>query len=167
MITPALSFGFAARLYDAVRPSYPAASSQSALVAPLPKPVVHTPVQPAPPSPPSPPSQATTTPLAHPRTTSPAAPVVSLGGREQPPAPALGSGDPHRVTLVPAGLAELLPTPLALVGIGESMPASDAWPTWVLTLFTLLLSVEAFLLVRLVQARRCEESEELEELPDL
>jgi hypothetical protein len=140
-----------------------AASNQSALVAPLAKPLVQTPVQPAPP--PSP-SQPTTTVLAHPRT-APPTPTSSLGGREQPRSPVLSSGGRHRTTSLPARLVELLPTPLALVGMDESLPASDAWPPWVLTLFTLLLTVEAFLLVRLVRARRFAQDEQLEELPDL
>jgi hypothetical protein len=60
--------------------------------------------------------------------------VVSLGGRVRP------------------ALPPLLPTPLALVGVGEALPADDAvWPAWKIAALALLGFSETFVLVRLVR----------------
>ena len=52
-----------------------------------------------------------------------------------------------------------MPTPLGLVGLHESLPSYQAYPTWLLGLFTLLATAEAFLLTHLVRARRAEVAE--------
>ncbi len=71
-----------------------------------------------------------------------AGPLRISGGRRQPVAiPALRTAPP--------------PTPLGLVGVGETLPAGrSVWPSWMLSLLGALLAGEAFLLVRLVRARR-------------
>jgi hypothetical protein len=143
--------------------SGPAASNQGAVVVPLPKPAVQTPV---PPARPRTPSRPRTTGLAHLRT-APPAPVRSSGGRAVPRSPLVTTGG-HRLASLQGRLAEFLPTPLALAGIDESLPHSDAWPAWVLTMLTLLASAEAFLLVRLARTRRfARTAEQLAQLPDL
>jgi hypothetical protein len=62
--------------------------------------------------------------------------VLSSGGRETPAPPAI------------------VPTPLGLIGTGESLPVSSyAWPAWKIVLLTLLAVGEGFVLVRLARDR--------------
>jgi hypothetical protein len=67
----------------------------------------------------------------------PFAPAVSTGGRIHPALPR-------------GGIAKIVPTRLAEVGL-ESLPSYDAWPSWLLALLALLASAEVFLLVRLAR----------------
>jgi hypothetical protein len=70
--------------------------------------------------------------------------VLSLGGRVLPPVP------------------PLLPTPLALVGVGEALPAYDPdWPAWKIAALALLGFSETFVLVRLVRSGRLMAAAEL------
>jgi hypothetical protein len=63
--------------------------------------------------------------------------VLSLGGRALPPLP------------------PLLPTPLALVGLGEALPAYDpGWPAWKIAALALLGFGETYVLVRLARGGR-------------
>jgi hypothetical protein len=76
-------------------------------------------------------------------------PVRSRGGRERPW---------HVVSLgghVTPARPPLLPTPLALVGVGEALPADvPVWPTWKIAALALLGFSETFVLVRLVRNGR-------------
>jgi hypothetical protein len=70
--------------------------------------------------------------------------VLSLGGRVLPPVP------------------PLVPTPLALVGVGEALPAYDPdWPAWKIAALALLGFSETFVLVRLVRSGRLMAAAEL------
>ena len=57
-------------------------------------------------------------------------------------------------------VARLFPTPLALVGLHEAIPSSEAWPDWLLATIAILASAEAFLLTRLAGARHFVEPSE-------
>jgi hypothetical protein len=97
--------------------------------------------------------------------TSPPPPVSASGGRRQPAvAPVTATGGRLASASLPA-IVELFPTKLAEVG-NDSLPAYGSWPSWVLGAFTLLASVEAFLLVRIARARRYAQGERLRELAD-
>jgi hypothetical protein len=117
-------------------------------------PVQQTPVQQAPVQQVTPPAatiaSAPTTP-AKPRT-----PVLSRGGRTQVQislaASAGGRLQAVSVVQLQPAAATLYPTKLAVVG-DEALPYRDTWPSWVLAAITLLVSAEAFLLVRLARAR--------------
>jgi hypothetical protein len=99
--------------------------------------------------------------------TTPPAPAIASGGREQPvlAAPATATGGRFEATSLPARIVELFPTRLAEVG-DDSLPSYDSWPSWVLAAFTLLASAEAFLLVRLARARRYAHGERIRQLTD-
>jgi hypothetical protein len=90
-------------------------------------------------------------------------PALSSGGRAQVPIPVATSGGhaddetssaavatPHAVPPPPA--PALVPTKLVAVG-HDPVPSYDAWPSWVLTVLTVLISAEAFLVVRLSRSR--------------
>jgi hypothetical protein len=89
-------------------------------------------------------------------------PASSSGGRVEAPVPVTTSGghaDDEPVTVPPvapvvpdAPSPKLFPTKLVAVG-HEPVPAYDAWPSWVLALLTVLISAEAFLVVRLSRSR--------------
>lgn len=51
-------------------------------------------------------------------------------------------------------------TPLALVGLHEALPSSEAWPDWLLAAIAIMASAEAFLLTRLAGARHFVEPSE-------
>ena len=88
----------------------------------------------------------------------PPTPAGSAGGREEPAVvtPPSTSGHAPSVSVV-TNIVELMPTPLAIAS--DSLPATEAWPPWVLSLFTLLATAEAFLLVRIARARRFRRAE--------
>jgi hypothetical protein len=62
--------------------------------------------------------------------------------------------------VVHSKVARLLPTPLALVGLHEALPSSEAWPDWLLAAIAIMASAEAFLLTRLAGARHFVEPSE-------
>ena len=87
-------------------------------------------------------------------------PAASSGGRAEAPVPVSTTGGradeepaatPTPVPTAPA--AKLFPTKLVAVG-HEPVPTYDAWPSWVLALLTVLISAEAFLVVRLSRSRQ-------------
>jgi hypothetical protein len=147
---------------------------QGAVVAPLPKPaekpaVVSKSLEPATAEAPAP-TQTVSDPPATRTQVTPITTVLvsSAGGREAPVAPLISAASRNYPTSMVSRIVRLVPTPLAISGIDESLPAKDAWPAWVLAVFSLLVSAEAFLLVRLARARRYRrDSEEPELLPDL
>jgi hypothetical protein len=150
-----------------------AASEPRPIVAPVakPKPVVRTPARPvrtqtAPIRPRTTPRTAT---LAIPRKVAPKKrpPVRSRGGRQGAVVPLISTGGHHHSVSVVTRIVRLMPTPLAIVGIDEGLPTNDSWPAWVLAAFSLLVSAEAFLLVRLARGRRYRRTQELVQLPDL
>jgi hypothetical protein len=79
------------------------------------------------------------------RRQAPPQPVQSSGGRAAPSPPPVTAVKPHTTSL--------MPTPLSFVG-RDALPSYDSWPSWMLAMFTLAASIEAFLLTRLVRARR-------------
>jgi hypothetical protein len=90
------------------------------------------------------------------RTASPAAspalvPAAAAGGREQGWVPPSGGGRDESVS---ATALTITPTPLGLVGAGDSLPSYDhSWPSWMIPLLTLLAAAEGFVLVRLALGR--------------
>jgi hypothetical protein len=96
------------------------------------------------------------------------APAASSGGREAPPAPATITGG-RRAASLQDRLAQVPPTPLAVVGVGEALPRSHhRWRAWAVTLLTLLAAAEAFLVVHLLRSwRGAWTGEQFEELGDL
>lgn len=149
----------------------PAVSDPAVVVVPLPKPQVETPAEqvPARQTPTAPSTTAGTSAPAE--TTSPTRksepqPAISEGGRELPVAPEPSDGGREGTAPRLAVLATLIPTPLGLVGLHESLPEYQAYPTWLLGLFTLLASAEAFLLTHVVRARRAAvvEADDLDDL---
>jgi hypothetical protein len=88
--------------------------------------------------------------------------VIASGGRARP---SLRTTRQKPITSLPGQIADLFPTRLSEVG-QESLPSYATWPSWVLGVFAFLASAEAFLLVRLVRARRFRH-ETLQELPEL
>jgi hypothetical protein len=121
----------------------PGVSEPSAIVAPLPKPQVESPQAPS--TPPETPILA--------RVSEPD-PALSEGGRELPVAAESSEGGRADAAPRRTLLATLQPMPLALVGVGESLSSYETYPAWLLGLFTLMASTEAFLLTHLVRSRR-------------
>jgi hypothetical protein len=90
-------------------------------------------------------------------------PAASAGGRAQVVVPVTTSGGhaDEEATSAPAvtpATAPVAPTPelfpTKLVAVGrEPVPSYDAWPSWVLAVLTVLISAEAFLVVRLSRSR--------------
>jgi len=122
----------------------PGPGNRGSLIAPVSKPVVPTTVQPAAPD-------VATTPVT-PSATSrkPAAPALSLGGREQPALAGSGGG---RAAAVLPPVAVLAPTHLGVVSANEPRRVlGDAWPRWMFALLALLALAEAGILAQLVRS---------------
>jgi hypothetical protein len=84
-------------------------------------------------------------------------PAASSGGRAEAPVPVTTTGghadeEPVATPLPTPPARKLVPTKLVAVG-HEPVPTYDAWPSWVLALLTVLISAEAFLVVRLSRSR--------------
>jgi hypothetical protein len=142
--------GSAAQADIAPIPKPPGDSSKAPVVAPLKRPHVNAPAQAAPePS-------ANAVPATSPaRSTQRAVVVLSSGGRDASFTPARSAGG--REPASQSALARFLPTPLAFVQAHESMPSYGTWPPWLLAMFALLASAEAFLLTRIVRGGHVEE----------
>jgi hypothetical protein len=133
----------------------PATSTGGSLITPVPRPATRTTVRPAATPPPRPHIASTpttaTSPTSAPRRRRLVAAAIH-GGRERDwVAPSGGGRDASAL----AATTAILPTPLDLVGAGESLPAHDnALPSWKIVLLNLLACAEAFVLVRLVRGSR-------------
>jgi len=151
------------------------ASLAQADIGPVPKPgAAVTPLtkpdaKPTKPATQQPSRQTTVTPASTrqaPEHTAPPAPATVSGGRDQSAvAPVAATGGRLQTASLPAAIAQLFPTRLAEVG-DDSLPAYGSWPSWVLAVFTLLATAEAFLLVRLARARRYAQGERIRQLAD-
>jgi hypothetical protein len=134
----------------------PGASGRGSVIAPVTRPAsspaIQAAVKPASPAGVSTPSTPSASPATAVRTASPAAspalvPAAAAGGREQGWVPPSGGGRDESVS---ATALTITPTPLGLVGAGDSLPSyRHSWPSWMMPLLTLLAAAEGFVLVRL------------------
>jgi hypothetical protein len=94
-------------------------------------------------------------------------PALSEGGRELPVAPESSEGGRDASASRRSVLATVMPVPLGLVGLHEALPAYQTYPSWLLALFALMATAEAFLLTHLLRTRRADAAAAAAEAQDL
>jgi hypothetical protein len=145
----------------------PSVGHQAPVVAPLLRPQVETPVQQAPAETPTPAQSSTPAETSTPARSNEPEPALSEGGHELAGAPEPSEGGHDASASRRSVLATLIPTPLGLVGLHEALPSYQRYPSWLLGLFALMATAEAFLLTHLLRARRAAAIAEENDLDDL